>query len=565
MMISAALLLLLAKVTVLLCGAACAVRVLRHSSAAARHAVWTAALAAALALPAISLIVPAARIPARGRLWSAVDEWLSGLRAPIAPAAHVATTAGAHRAAPRLDGGVGPVNQPGRVPKGGGELLLVVWAVGVAVCLVRVGIGLAAAGRIARNARAVESDGLFGIAVELAAAGLAPRSVRLLESAAVSAPAATGVFRPAILLPEGASRWTPAEARAVLAHELGHVARRDCLTQLVASVATAVYWFHPLAWYAARRMIVERERACDDRALIAGALPLRYATLLVDVLRAARQSAFPAGVLAMAGPRELETRIRSILDPAVRRRRLSLRARLATSIAVAATASLLAAIQVDAAPAPSAAAQGRFASADTARGEPDMRGDSMASPSSERIPLPASVLDDAARNGRTALAGSDAALARTLLAGLQHAPTWSGDLVRERSAWALSRADGTRLVEPLLAALASRDWREQAYAAWALGEGREPRAVAPLIELLRRSEWRLRAMAAFALEEIGDPRAAPAMTLAAGDEAWQVRASAVAFLGRLGGDANVALVRAHLADRHVAVRLAAEAALRGDS
>jgi HEAT repeat protein len=69
-------------------------------------------------------------------------------------------------------------------------------------------------------------------------------------------------------------------------------------------------------------------------------------------------------------------------------------------------------------------------------------------------------------------------------------------------------------------------------------------------------------MAASALAEIGDLRAAPAMTRAADDEAWQVRVSAVAWLGRLGGPANLALVRAHLADRHIAVRLAAETALR---
>jgi HEAT repeat protein len=71
-------------------------------------------------------------------------------------------------------------------------------------------------------------------------------------------------------------------------------------------------------------------------------------------------------------------------------------------------------------------------------------------------------------------------------------------------------------------------------------------------------------MAAAALNEIGDPRAIPAMARAAGDEAWQVRVSAVAFLGRVGGEANRSIVRAHLADRHIAVRLAAEKALRGE-
>jgi len=47
---ASALLLLIAKVTVVLCGAACAAHLLRRASAAARHAVWTAGLAASLAL-----------------------------------------------------------------------------------------------------------------------------------------------------------------------------------------------------------------------------------------------------------------------------------------------------------------------------------------------------------------------------------------------------------------------------------------------------------------------------------------------------------------------------------
>jgi hypothetical protein len=453
------------------------------------------------------------------------------------------------------------MHAPGR----GGELLFALWAMGAVVCLARVGLGVAAARGIARRARPVRGGALEEIAGELAAAGLAPRSVRLLESGEVSAPAAVGILRPAVLLPLAAAGWDAAEARAVLAHELGHVARRDCLTQLVAGVATAVYWFHPLAWYAAGRMVVERERACDDRALLAGAHPRRYASLLVGVLRAARGSVYPAAVLPMAAIGEIETRIHSILDPAVRRRRLSARARIAMPLATAAAAALVAAVRVDAAPPPAAALAGSGAAwADTTRREPDTRGDSMSLPSIERIPLDASVFDEAMRKGRAALTGSDAALARTLLAGLEHAPTWPGDLVRERSAWALSRAEGTSLVDPLLAALSSRDWREQAYAAWALAQTPEPRAVTPLIELLQRPEWRLRAMAAAALDEIGDPRAVPAMVRAAGDEAWQVRVSAVAFLGRVGGDANRAIVRAHLADRHIAVRLAAEQALRGE-
>jgi beta-lactamase regulating signal transducer with metallopeptidase domain len=552
---------LVVRVTVLLCAAGAGAWLLRRSSAAARHAVWTAGLAASLALPLAARWLPAAPIPVRGA-WAATAEWFGSLHpAPPATAVHAGRSTREPGIGPRLGdvGGAAAIPQRTVDPA---LILLAVWSLGTALCLLRLAAHLASARRIAAAAKGVEDDGLAAIVRELASVGLAPRSVRLLESADVSVPAVAGVFRPVVLLPPGHARWNGDEARAVLAHELGHVARRDGLTQLVAGVATAVYWFHPLAWFAAARMCVERERACDDRALLAGARPVGYASLLLRVLRASRRPPVPAAVLTMARPREMETRIRSILDTSVSRRGLQARARISIPLATAAVAALVAAIRVDAAPVPPSPHSTIAARVDTARGEPDTRGDSMALPSSERIPLAASAYADAARKGRAALTGPDAALARLLLNGLSHQPRSAEDLVRERSAWALVRADGNKLVEPLLAALSSSDWREAAYAAWALGHAGDARAVPPLIGLLDRPEWRLRAMAAWALDGLGDPRAAPAMVRAANDEAWQVRSGAISYLGRIGGEANRAIVREHLRDRHLAVRMAAEAALQ---
>jgi beta-lactamase regulating signal transducer with metallopeptidase domain/HEAT repeat protein len=542
------------KATLLLCAAAAAARMLSRAGAAVRHAVWTTGLVAVLALPAVSAIAPAGAVPApRGLLAPAVS-WLD------APARRdeALPSAATHPSGAAPMDGAAPL-----AARSFGDVLLVIWAVGAILCLLRVARSLAAARTVARRASPVRDGRLLRIAEGLAAEGHAPHGIPLLQCAGLAAPAAVGLLRGSVLLPVGCEGWTDEEARAVLAHELGHVARRDCLTQFLASLANAVYWFHPLAWHAAGQMALERERACDDRVLRAGEPPARYAGLLLHVLRASRCARPPLGVLSMAAPHQVESRIRSILAPGLRRGALSRVERGATLLAGALVLALVAAVGLEAAPVRNAAHRAAPVPApiDTSRSEPDMRGDAMASPLSERVPLDASLVERARLAGRAALAGPDSVLARLLLAQLGHTPSSPGDLVRERAAWALTRADGTRLTAPLVAMLGAADWRERSYAAWALALSGDARAVPPLVGLLRAPEWRLRSMAAYALAQLDDPRALPEMERAAGDEAWQVRAPAVAYLGRHRDAATLAVIRAHLGDRHVMVRLAAAEAL----
>ncbi len=51
------------------------------------------------------------------------------------------------------------------------------------------------------------------------------------------------------------------------------------------------------------------------------------------------------------------------------------------------------------------------------------------------------------------------------------------------------------------------------------------------------------------------------MRAALTDPAWQVRTSAVEYIGALGDAGHLPLLRARLADRHIAVRDAAQTAL----
>src|SRR5690606_38271828 len=103
------------------------------------------------------------------------------------------------------------------------------------------------------------------------------KPVRLLRTPEQIVPMAAGLFRPVVIVPVDAEGWTDAQRDAVLLHELAHIKRRDCLVHFVAQVAGALHWINPLVWVAAAQMQAERERACDDLVLNAGARASDYA------------------------------------------------------------------------------------------------------------------------------------------------------------------------------------------------------------------------------------------------------------------------------------------------
>jgi hypothetical protein len=109
--------------------------------------------------------------------------------------------------------------------------------------------------------------------------------------------------------------WSYHHRRDVLVHEFAHVLRRDCLTHSLGWIACALHWINPLAWVALWRTRVEREHACDDIVLRAGARPSDYAEELLQTAHLARVPfATGATSLAMARRSQLSTRLLAILD-----------------------------------------------------------------------------------------------------------------------------------------------------------------------------------------------------------------------------------------------------------
>lgn len=264
---------------------------LRRASAAARHLLWTLMLAGVVALPLLSLLAP--RVPA--------------IPSPVGRMVQEITVTA--QATPAVPGQ--PASERG-IP-----IVLYVWMAGALLVLVRLLIGMLRVSILSRRATKIEKG--FETLPYLTELGIR-RRVTIKKSDRTTIPLAWGVLRPVILLPAGADEWTPDRMRMVLAHELAHVKRQDCLTQILAQIACALYWFHPLIWVAVARLRREREQACDDRVLALGNSASDYASQLVELaqsLRSASERWVPA--VAMAEPRELEARVIALLDP--RRRR----------------------------------------------------------------------------------------------------------------------------------------------------------------------------------------------------------------------------------------------------
>ncbi len=116
-----------------------------------------------------------------------------------------------------------------------------------------------------------------------------PRSARLVDNQVPQAFCA-GLMRPRIYVSTGAVKLLAEdELRAVLAHEAHHVARRDPLRLLVASVLTDALFFLPAMRRLRRRYAAFAELAADDAAVaVTGAKrPLASAMLRFAELNAA--------------------------------------------------------------------------------------------------------------------------------------------------------------------------------------------------------------------------------------------------------------------------------------
>ena len=162
------------------------------------------------------------------------------------------------------------------------------YLVGVIGMALRIGLGLAAVRGYRRNSRPIAdrrlSELLNGLRAELGCL----RDVELHENSNLGTAATIGWHRPIILLPSDWPNWTDVERRAVIAHEIEHVRRRDFPSWIIAQIGVALHFYHPLVHFLAARLRLQQELAADAAAARALGGQRPYVTTLAAM--ALRQS-----------------------------------------------------------------------------------------------------------------------------------------------------------------------------------------------------------------------------------------------------------------------------------
>lgn len=322
------------KGTIVLAVTALIAHIARGTSAAARHRIWITGLVALLLIPFSYALLP--------RLYSPVFPALRSASRSMSP-----TTGSASRdvlarssESPTASdsGAVNPLSDLTRtasvsasvaVPEETDDpsprlpwevFAIAAWLGGAIIVLTRLAVGTLRVGRQARRAQLFTDTHLLGDVQLLARTHGVTRPVTVLQSDTDCVPVTWGTIYPVLLLPPAAAQWTPERRKIVAMHEIAHIARMDSLTQLIAHMAAAVFWFQPLAWLAVRRSRHEREKACDDFVLANGVAASQYAADLLALSRTLPLASTPGfHAISVAGPSELEARVRAILSVTVTR------------------------------------------------------------------------------------------------------------------------------------------------------------------------------------------------------------------------------------------------------
>lgn len=104
------------------------------------------------------------------------------------------------------------------------------------------------------------------------------------------------------------------ERGTLIAHELAHAKRRDHWIRPLELLVVALYWWHPIVWWARARLRVAEEKCCD--ALVLALFPGRARAYAESLLKTLEFRAVPRLATGAADPSRLKERMTMIMNEA---------------------------------------------------------------------------------------------------------------------------------------------------------------------------------------------------------------------------------------------------------
>ncbi len=322
--------LIVAKVTLLMLLVSGVYRLLRRASAAYRHGVLAAGLVGALLIPVLAVVLPPIKAPLPTKAQPAkatrratmtmqivpMPSALFGL-VPVDPRPLAAQVMDKPQPTPIAV----PVKAPAAPAWDAAatiRLVVIAWLIGAAALSVRY---LRAATRLVQVRKRSCSSIPYptrGLVADVEDKLRLTRkvSVRFAHSGDRIYPMTWSALRPVILFPSDFADWPSERQYATIEHEFAHIRRCDWLWQLFANFACVAFWFHPMVWWAAQRLRLEAEHACDDLVIESGLRPSTYASQLLEVVQHMNPNRLKIrNAVSMAEEGQLEARVKAILAP----------------------------------------------------------------------------------------------------------------------------------------------------------------------------------------------------------------------------------------------------------
>ncbi|WP_198000182.1 M56 family metallopeptidase [Gimesia alba] len=193
--------------------------------------------------------------------------------------------------------------------------VLSIWLVGTLLAVSRFVRGYFLVFRLRPSLRSVSAETQQHVN-ELARQFDLRNTPQCFESTYVPTPLIMGLCKPMVVLPAGIDECVNSmQLRAMLIHELAHIARRDQWIGLLQRVVTILFWWQPLLYRLNSQLSSVREVLCDNHVIQQQENRLEYARALVALAsRIALPSRLPVTIGLLEQSDGLKTRVTRLLD-----------------------------------------------------------------------------------------------------------------------------------------------------------------------------------------------------------------------------------------------------------